>query len=435
MIVDDDLSPRQARNLEKTIGVRVIDRTELILDIFALRAQQRDGARAGRARADGVRAPAPEAAVDATSGREVGSGKAGIGSRGPGEKQLEIDRRLVRQRIRDLKQRRRRDAGAPRAPDARARPLRSPSCLVGYTNAGKSTLMHALTGADVLVEDRLFATLDTTTRAWEVAPGPQGVPLRHRRLHPRPAAPPRRLVPRHARGGALRRPPAPRRRRRRPRGRSQHVAVVEETLSEIEAGAVPRLAVLNQVDRVRDRVGARACSQDRLPGALEVSAAHGPGPRRPRARPCSAYATRRDARRRWSRPTPATAASSALLREWGEVEATEYVDGLARYRVRLAAAPLRARAARGRPDPRRGAHRGRRGRVAWGAPGVRIGRYRPERHACADRVRMRGETERPSGWAAGGRGTSSSHVSRLTRTSHGPLRFRRGHRGRRAAPS
>ena len=135
--------------------------------------------------------------------------------------------------------------------------------------------MNRLTGADVLVEDRLFATLDTTTRAWDVRPGPPGVPLRHRRLHPRPAAPPRRVVPRtleEARRADLLLhvvdagdPDA-----------LAHVDVVEETLSRIGAGGVPRLAVLNQVDRVTDPLGLRVLAE-RLPGALPVSAITGEG--------------------------------------------------------------------------------------------------------------------------------------------------------------
>jgi GTP-binding protein HflX len=158
VIFDDDLSPAQVRNLEKATERKVIDRSELILDIFARRARTRES-----------RLQVELAQLEYTLPRLTGMWKhlerqaGGIGTRGPGETQLETDRRLVRERIARLKAalesvERERETQRHR----RRREFRA--ALVGYTNAGKSTLFNALTRADVFVEDRLFATLDSTTR-------------------------------------------------------------------------------------------------------------------------------------------------------------------------------------------------------------------------------------------------------------------------------
>ncbi len=157
-IFNDDLSPPQVRNLEKGLGVKVVDRSELILDIFSRRARTRES-----------RLQVELAQLEYMLPRLTGMWKhlerqaGGIGTRGPGETQLETDRRLVRERISRLK----RDLqGVERERETQRRRRRREfrSALVGYTNAGKSTLFNALTRADVFVEDRLFATLDATTR-------------------------------------------------------------------------------------------------------------------------------------------------------------------------------------------------------------------------------------------------------------------------------
>ncbi|MDD2443953.1 MAG: GTPase HflX [Desulfotomaculaceae bacterium] len=160
VIFDRELSPAQARNLEDITGVRVIDRTQLILDIFARRARTREG-----------KLQVELAQLNYLLPRLTGRGTelsrlgGGIGTRGPGETRLEVDRRRIRKRItdlnteirevkkhRDLLRRGRKDVPFPLV------------ALVGYTNAGKSTVLKKLTGADVFVEDKLFATLDPTTR-------------------------------------------------------------------------------------------------------------------------------------------------------------------------------------------------------------------------------------------------------------------------------
>ena len=158
VIFDDDLSPAQVRNLEKALTRKVIDRSELILDIFARRARTRES-----------RLQVELAQLEYTLPRLTGMWKhlerqaGGIGTRGPGETQLETDRRMVREKIARLKQEL---SGVERERETQRRRRRNEfrTALVGYTNAGKSTLFNALTRASVFVEDRLFATLDATTR-------------------------------------------------------------------------------------------------------------------------------------------------------------------------------------------------------------------------------------------------------------------------------
>lgn len=165
VIFDNDLAPSQVRNLEKALDVKVIDRTEVILDIFARRAQTHEAHLQ-------VELAQLEYALPRLKRMwtHLSRYKGGIGVRGPGEKQLEEDRRLVTQRIRDLKARIAKIQARKERQVARRSDWPTVS-LVGYTNAGKSTLMNALTGADVLVEDRLFATLDTRTRRWNLRGG------------------------------------------------------------------------------------------------------------------------------------------------------------------------------------------------------------------------------------------------------------------------
>ena len=162
VLFDNDLSPGQTRNLEKTLRVKVIDRTELILDIFAHRAQTAEARLAVELAQLEYSLPRLKQMWTHLSRIE-----GGIGMRGPGEKQLEVDRRLVEKKIRDL---RRELAVIERRKErtVSARGAHRTVSLVGYTNAGKSTLMNQLTGADVLAQDKLFATLDTRTRRWQL---------------------------------------------------------------------------------------------------------------------------------------------------------------------------------------------------------------------------------------------------------------------------
>ena len=167
VVFDDGLSPAQQRNLEKAIGCKIIDRSALILDIFAQRARSQ----AGKLQVELAQLQylLPRLTRQWTHLSRLGGG---VGTRGPGETQLEVDRRRVRERIVQLRRRLesvRRTRGIHRGERA-AVPLPTVA-LVGYTNAGKSTLMNALTQAGVLVEDKLFATLDPTVRRLRLPEG------------------------------------------------------------------------------------------------------------------------------------------------------------------------------------------------------------------------------------------------------------------------
>jgi len=171
VIFDNDLSPAQIRELEKALGAKVLDRSELILDIFATRARTRQArlqVELAQLEYTYPRLTRMWGHLDTVAGAGGGTtaGAVGaIGTRGPGEKQLEIDRRLVGKRLIEL----RRELAAidrRRIREIEGREGMFKISLVGYTNAGKSTLMNALTDAGAVVEDRLFATLDTRTRKW-----------------------------------------------------------------------------------------------------------------------------------------------------------------------------------------------------------------------------------------------------------------------------
>ena len=160
LIFDDELSPAQGRNLEELTGCKVIDRTQLILDIFAQRARTREGRLQ-------IELAQLQYLLPRLTRRwtHLSRQSGGIGTRGPGETQLEVDRRRVQERIarleRDLKEVRK-NRGVQR--EGRLRRNWPVASLVGYTNAGKSSLLNQLTGAGVLAADKLFATLDPTTR-------------------------------------------------------------------------------------------------------------------------------------------------------------------------------------------------------------------------------------------------------------------------------
>ncbi|MEY4567760.1 MAG: GTPase HflX, partial [Planctomycetota bacterium] len=162
VVFDNDLSPAQTRNLEKAIETKVIDRTELILDIFANNARTYESRLAVELAQLEYSLPRLKRMWTHLSRQTMG-----VGMRGPGEKQLEVDRRLAVKRIHELKEelhkierRKQREVAARRD--------RMTVSLVGYTNAGKSTLMNALTDANVEAADKLFATLDTRTRRWQL---------------------------------------------------------------------------------------------------------------------------------------------------------------------------------------------------------------------------------------------------------------------------
>jgi GTP-binding protein HflX len=176
VIFDNDLSPGQIRELEKIVEVKVLDRSELILDIFATRAKtkqarlQVDLAQLEYTYPRLTRMWSHLDTVAGAGGATAAGAVGGIGTRGTGEQQLEIDRRLVSKRITELK-RELANIDRRRIREIDGRKGLFKICLVGYTNAGKSTLLNTLTDAGVFVEDRLFATLDTRTRKWTPARG------------------------------------------------------------------------------------------------------------------------------------------------------------------------------------------------------------------------------------------------------------------------
>ena len=165
VIFDEELTPAQGKNLEDFVGVRVMDRPGLILDIFATRARSRE-----------AKMQVELAQLEYLLPRlkrmwiHLSRIRGGIGLRGPGETQLETDRRLIGTRISDLKKKLLQVASA-RATQRKAREGQYRAALVGYTNAGKSSILRALSGADLLVEDKLFATLDSATRVVELGSG------------------------------------------------------------------------------------------------------------------------------------------------------------------------------------------------------------------------------------------------------------------------
>ena len=166
VIFDDDLSPAQMRNLEQVIKTRILDRSGLILDIFAGRARTREAKTQVELAQLEYLMPRLTRRWTHLSRQAGGIGTRGpgIGARGPGETQLEIDRRKMRKRIGDLSKSLETIAKR-RGVERKGRRDEFKVTFVGYTNTGKSTLMHALSGAEVFVENRLFATLDSTTRA------------------------------------------------------------------------------------------------------------------------------------------------------------------------------------------------------------------------------------------------------------------------------
>ncbi|MBY0460019.1 MAG: GTPase HflX [Gemmataceae bacterium] len=163
VIFDNDLLPNQARNLEQALKVKVLDRSELILDIFASRARTAESKLQVELAQLEYSLPRLKQMWTHLSRQKGG----GIGLRGPGETQLETDRRLVQHRIRDLK-RKLDEVLARKEREVKSRSEEHTVSLVGYTNAGKSQLMNALTKADVFVKNQLFSTLDTRTRQWHI---------------------------------------------------------------------------------------------------------------------------------------------------------------------------------------------------------------------------------------------------------------------------
>lgn len=283
VVFDNDLTPGHQRELEKIFGkdVKVLDRTGLILDIFAQHARTREGALQVELAQYEYRLPRltqtwTQQALTRQAGGRAGGSTGGVGVRGPGETKLEMDRNVIRHRISQIK----RELENVRAQRARYRSQRRRSglptvALVGYTNAGKSTLLNTLSGADVYIADQLFATLDPTTRRVTLPGGtvvlltdtvgfiqklPTGLIAAFRAtleevieadllLHVIDASHPQAL---------------------------DQARAVYATLKEIKASDIPMINVLNKIDRLADPDAACA-ALCHLPDSVAISALTGVG--------------------------------------------------------------------------------------------------------------------------------------------------------------
>jgi len=278
VVFDDELSPAQQRNLEKLLGRTALDRTAVILDIFAQNASSVEGraqVELAQLRYLQPRLRGKGQGLSQQAGGMSAGGGARVGSRGPGETQLETDRRRIARRIHKLEaDLRSMDHARDVQHKRRGRSRAAQVAIVGYTNAGKSTLLNRLSGAGVLVEDRLFATLDATTRRLQL-PGGEAVlvsdtvgfvrKLPHQLVESfkstlRVAAEADLLV--HVVDGA-----GP--------DIEAHIDAVREVLAEIGAGEVPELLAFNKADRAEPHELVRLVRDH--PGAVAFSALTGQG--------------------------------------------------------------------------------------------------------------------------------------------------------------
>ena len=283
ILFDDELSPRHQRELEEIWGndIRVLDRTALILDIFAQHANTREGSLQVELAQYEYRLPRLTRAWTHLA-RQAGGGAGrsgsvgGVGLRGPGETQLEVDRRDIRRRINFLK----RELDKVRAYREQRRNRRKQSkipivALVGYTNAGKSTLINYLAGADVYVADQLFATLDPTTRHVEL-PGGNPILITDtvgfiQKLPTTLVAAFQATLEEIAEADLIlhlldiTHPNV-----------EAQAKVVQQTLEEIKADHIPVLTVLNKIDRLMDPQAARVALEG-FPNAVAISALNGDG--------------------------------------------------------------------------------------------------------------------------------------------------------------
>lgn len=326
VLFDNDLTPAQQRNLEKATGRRVVDRSLLILDIFATHARTKQAS-----------LQVELAQLEYTKSRlkrmwtHLERMEGAIGTRGPGEKQIEEDKRIIGKRIATVK-RQLETVEQQRATQASSRAPFFRASLVGYTNAGKSTLLRALTGAEAYIEDKLFATLDTQTRSWTL-PGRDKVFLSDTVGFIRDL--PHNLVASFHSTLAeaiesdllihvtdLSSPDCER-----------HMDVVDKTLDEIGAGANARLVVFNKCDAVTDLPLAEAV-RARHPAAVSVSARTGEGIDALCARVAAVVRSRHE---EVAISVPAAAGRvHALIAEKAQVVTCDWVGENAKIRLRAA---------------------------------------------------------------------------------------------------
>jgi GTP-binding protein HflX len=248
VLFDDDLSPVQVRNLEKHIKCKIVDRTGLILDIFASRAKSKEAMT--QVELAQLQYMLPRLTRQWT---HLSKQYGGIGTKGPGETQIETDRRAIRSRITLLKEKLEQIA-KERQVQRKARKYYTRVAMVGYTNAGKSTLFKHLSGAEVLVEDRLFATLDTTVRLVRLSAGTK-VLLSDtvgfiRKLPPHLIASFKSTLSEVVEADVLLHVVDV----SHPRFEEQ-IQVVKATLDELNASGKPTVLVFNKIDKLSDRSG------------------------------------------------------------------------------------------------------------------------------------------------------------------------------------
>jgi GTP-binding protein HflX len=336
IIFDNDLSPAQIRELEKVVAAKVLDRSELILDIFATRAQTKQAklqVELAQLEYTYPRLARMWSHLDTVTGASGGpaAGAVGaIGTRGPGEQQLEIDRRLVSRRISEL----RHELGGidlRKLREIKGRKDFFQICIVGYTNAGKSTLLNALTDAGVLAEDRLFATLDTRTRKWTPARGVEILlsdtvgfvrNLPHQLVESFKATLEEAVnadLLLHVIDVAS------------PEVMSQ-IESVNQVLSEIGCGDKPVLELLNKVDAIKD-VGPLETIQTLHPEAIALSARTGLGLEELRRRVLQHYKGREIVVRVTNSLSDGKVQS--FLRAHGEILGEHYTDSIVILDVRM----------------------------------------------------------------------------------------------------
>jgi GTP-binding protein HflX len=326
VVCNDDLSPRQQRNLELELKIRVLDRTEVILEIFAQHARTHEG----RLQVEAARLHhlLPRLIGAYAYDRQVGGRRGGVGARGGfGEQQIEVERRRIRKRMRDLEreieqvrsQRHQQRTGRRRAELETA-------AIVGYTNAGKSTLLNALTGAHVHAEHRLFATLDPTTRRVDLPTG-RGLLLTDtvgfiQKLPTDLVAAFRATLEEVTEADVILQvldlsSPAV----------GEQAETVEEVLAELGAADKPRVVALNKVDLLGPAARRRAVAalSARYPGAVAMSATNKLG--LPNLLEAIDQASRGDVVKLEILVPYGREGVLAELRRIGGVEKTEYVEG------------------------------------------------------------------------------------------------------------
>jgi len=326
VICNDDLSPRQQRNLELELKIRVLDRTEVILEIFAQHARTHEG----RLQVEAARLHhlLPRLIGAYAYDRQVGGRRGGVGARGGfGEQQIEVERRRIRKRMRDLE----REIEQVRSQryqqrTGRRRAELETAAIVGYTNAGKSTLLNALTGARVHAEQRLFATLDPTTRRVDLPTG-RGLLLTDtvgfiQKLPTDLVAAFRATLEEVTEADLilqvldLSSPAA-----------AEQAETVEKVLADLGAADKPRVVALNKVDLLGPAARRRAVAalSARYPGAVAISATNRAG--FPDLLEAVDQASRGDVVKLEILVPYGREGVLAELRRIGGVEKTEYVEG------------------------------------------------------------------------------------------------------------